>query len=251
MPKPVTRALASLALLAPATPLCAQTSPWNGVYAGVQGGVAAVKPDASGTNIYQTVDGGAGAAHSDAIDEHLSQSGFAGGARIGFNRQLGHVVIGAEADASLFDLTAAAAVTRPAASYRLQSHASNLETVRARAGLAFGRTLLFATGGVAFSNVRHSLAATDRSQVVVDGGEGSTGVAIVTNDLAATAPRHAGWTVGGGGEMRLTRNLSLALTLLHVDLGSARLANTEGLASIAVTANTRLFVGALGINLHF
>jgi outer membrane immunogenic protein len=258
MPKPVTSALATLALFAPAAPLLAQNNQWNGFYAGINGGLAQVRAEWSGTNIYQTAEltSSTGSSstgdtfsfgtHTDTVRQNRSTSGFGGAARLGFNHQLGNFVIGAEADATLLSLTATASGSTPAASYRLQSHASNLETVRARAGIAFGRTLLFATGGIAFSNLTQNVTATDHSQVATNGG-----VAAVTGNLSATARRRSGWAAGGGGEVRLTDNLSAALTILHVDLGSVDLADTEGPARIAVTARTRQLVGMLGINFHF
>jgi hypothetical protein len=144
MTKPVTRALATLALFAPATPLLAQNNQWNGLYGGLDGGFAHAKPDWSGANTYQTatLTGSTGSSstgdtysfgtHTDTIQQSHATSGFAGGARLGFNRQLGNFVLGAEADATVLDLNSNLSVTQPPASYRLRSHASNLETVRAQ-----------------------------------------------------------------------------------------------------------------------
>jgi outer membrane immunogenic protein len=260
MTKPVTRALATLALFAPTTPLLAQNNPWNGFYAGIDGGLAHVRPDWSGANVHQTAEITSSTGSSstgdtfsfgtdtDTIRDRHAATGFGGGARLGFNRQLGNFVLGAEADAAVLDLNGTVSVTQPAASYRLRSHASNLETLRARAGIAFGPALLFATGGAAFTNLTHTITATDQSQTGVNG---QTGISIVTSNLSATARPHGGWAVGGGGEFHLTANLSVALTILRVDFGSADLADTEGPASIAARVRTRLLTGAFGINLHF
>jgi outer membrane immunogenic protein len=262
MSKPVTYAFATLALFAPATPLLAQNNQWNGFYAGIDAGLAHATPDWSGANIHQTAeltsstgssstgDTFSFGAHTDPIHQNHATSGFGGGARLGFNHQLGNFLLGAEADATMLDLNGTVWVTQPAARYRLRSHASNLETVRARAGIAFGRSLLFATGGAAFTNLTHRITATDQSQVVVDAAGGS-GISLVSSDLSATARRRIGWAVGGGGEFHLASNLSVALTILHVDLGSAHLADTEGPASIAATVRTRLLTAMLGINLRF
>jgi outer membrane immunogenic protein len=260
MSKPVTKALATFALIAPATPLLAQNSQWNGFYAGLNIGLVHARPDWSGANIHQTAEivSSTGSSSTgdtfsfgtdtDTIRDNHATSGFGGGARLGFNHQLGNFVLGAEADATMLDLNGTVSVTRPAASYQLRTHASNLETARARAGIAFGRGLLFATGGAAFSNLRQTITATDQSQVGVNG---STGISIVTSALSATARRRSGWAVGGGGEFHITNNLSVALTILHVDFGSANLADTEGPASIAARVRTRLLTGVLGINFHF
>jgi outer membrane immunogenic protein len=261
MSKPVTRALATLALCAPATPLLAQNNQWSGFYAGANGGLVDAKPSWSGANTFQTaqiVTGGSEtgdtysfSSHTDTIRENRATHGLGGGVRIGFNHQLGDFVVGAEADAAILDLNGEVSVTQPAATYQLRSHASNIETVRARAGIAFGPALLFATGGAAFSNLSHTIRATDRSQAPVDGAGGSTGIMLVTSDLSATGRTNGGWVVGGGGEVHLSDNLSLALTILHVDLGSVDLADSDGPARVTARVRTRLLTGALGINFHF
>lgn len=260
MPKTVIHACATLALFAPTAPLLAQSNPWNGVYAGVNVAFARIKPDWSGSNAYQTAqltsstgssstgDTYSFGTQTDTIRHDLSTNGFGGGARLGFNHQLGNFVLGAEADAALLHLNGIVRVTRPVASYQLQSHISMLETVRARAGLAFGRTMLFATGGVAFTNLRHSVAAVDQSRVEAPF---PAGAADEADNLSATARRRHGWAFGGGDEVRLGRNLSLALTALRVDLGASDLADSRGPARIAVRADTRMSIGMLGLNLHF
>src|SRR3990167_1101306 len=197
----------ALAIAATAAPASAQDMPWTGFYVGASGAFVDTNSDWTGANIYQTVvDGGEGSftlvPHNDPIAEKLSNNEIGGGGRIGFNWQSGSFVIGAEADATFFGFDKAWARTIPAASYTLRSHASNLETVRARAGFAAGSALLFVTGGAAFSNLKHELSATDMSQVIVDGGEGSSTIGAATGNLAASAKSDTGWTVGGGGELQ-------------------------------------------------
>ncbi|HYD23721.1 MAG TPA: outer membrane beta-barrel protein [Croceibacterium sp.] len=244
-----------LALAATAAPASAQDTTWTGFYIGAHGATADTNAEWTGTNIYQTVDGAEGGftvvPHSDAIAHELSNAEIGGGGRIGFNWQAGSFVLGAEADATLYDFDRSVTRTMPAASYTLRSRASHLETVRARAGVSTGRVLLFLTGGVAFSNLRHSLAATDMSQVVIDGGEGGSSAGAATANLAAAGKTGTGWTVGGGGEVQASDRLSIALTVLHVDFGSEALAASSPPSSIATTIDSRMLVGMLGANLRF
>jgi outer membrane immunogenic protein len=266
-----------LALAAAAVPAYAQEMPWTGPYAGANGAFVDTQTKWNGSNIYQTVDGGEGGFtlvhHTDTIAKKLSHGEPGGGARVGFNLQTGQVVLGAEADVTLFSFDRAKTSTSAAAAYTVMSHASNLETVRARLGVSLGKAMIFATGGVAFSNLRHSLVAADRSQVIVDGGEGALTIApagaaagaaravagaiccstvqTTTDNLADTGRTRTGWAAGGGAEFRVGSHLGIALTLLHVDFKHRDLADSAGTSSIGARVNSKMFVGMLGLNLSF
>lgn len=245
-----------LALAASAAPAYAQEMPWTGFYVGAHGAFVDSSPTWTGANVYQTVlDGGEGSftlvPHNDPIAAKPSHSEIGGGARAGFNFQTGTILLGAEADATLFSYTGAVTATGPSASYTVRSHATSLETIRARAGIAFDRAMIFATGGVAFSNLKHSLTATDMSQVIVDGGEGSSSIGPATAVLADSVKSGTGVALGGGGEVRLSDNLSIALTLLHIDFGKEALADSSAPSSISARVDSKMFVGALGLNLRF
>jgi len=244
-----------LAIAATATPAGAQDFNWTGFYVGANGAVVDADAEWTGANIYQTVDGAEGsfttALQTDPIDEKLGNTEFGGGGRLGFNWQSGNFVLGAEADATFFGFTETVTRTAPNATYTLRSHASDLETVRARLGVASGPALIFVTGGAAFSNFKHSLTATDVSEVVIDGGEGSQTIGTLTANLADSAKVDTGWTVGGGGEVQVTENVSVALTLLHIDFGSDSLADSAPPSSISATVKSTMFLGVLGVNLRF
>ena len=245
----------ALALATAAAPAHAQDMTWKGFYIGANGAIVDTDPEWTGTSIFQSVDGAEGgstiSSTSVPIAENPGGTEFGGGGRLGFNLQAGSFVFGAEADATLFDFDGAATRTQGGSTYTVSSHASNLETVRARAGVAFGSALIFATGGVAFSNLRHSLTATNVSEVVIDGGEGGSTVGTSTANLAATADSGTGLALGGGGELRLNDNLTVALTVLHIDFGSEDLAASAAPSSIAATVDTKILIGMLGLNLNF
>lgn len=101
-------------------------------------------------------------------------------------------------------------------------------TVRARLGyLATPDLLLYATGGLAYGRVK------DSATVVIAPGQqnsvGNSGYAFACGGIYGSSTCFAGsesrtslgWTAGAGGEHRLTKNLSLRLEYLHVDLGHA------------------------------
>lgn len=84
-----------------------------------------------------------------------------------------------------------------------------LGTVRGRLGYTWVNTLVYATGGLAYGDVKSSLDAT-RS----DGG-------VVEATFAGSySSIRTGWTVGAGIEQALGNRLSLRIEYLHFDLGS-------------------------------
>lgn len=244
-----------LALAATAAPAQAQDFDWTGFYVGAHGAVVDTDADWTGESIYQTVDGGEGGftigSASASIADKLSGSEFGGGGRVGFNWQAGSFVLGAEADATFFGFTEGATHTSGGTTYTLVSDASDLETIRARAGVAMGRTLLFVTGGVAFSGLDHSLAATNVSEIVIDGGEGGDTIGTQTANLVDTASSGTGWTIGGGAEVAVSDKLSVALTVLHVDFGKETLGDSAPLTSITTTVDSKMLIGMFGVNLRF
>ncbi|MGO4524841.1 outer membrane protein [Microvirga sp. 2MCAF35] len=107
--------------------------------------------------------------------------GFVGGAQAGYNYQIGSFVVGLEGDIQYADFGGDDVVLRDG---RLADFNNSdwFGTVRARAGVAFDRALIYATGGFAF------------------------------------ADDATGWTVGGGIEYAFTNNLSAKVEGLYVNL---------------------------------
>ena len=106
--------------------------------------------------------------------------GFIGGAQVGYNYQIGSFVVGLEGDIQYADF-GGVTYTFPTGTVTLDSE-DWFGTVRARAGVAFDRALIYATGGFAFTDNR------------------------------------SGWTLGGGLEYAFTNNLSAKIEGLYVNL---------------------------------
>ena len=79
-----------------------------------------------------------------------------------------------------------------------------LSTVRGRFGLAVGDTMAYATAGVAFGGVRTACMFW---------------IVVPRNASTVDNKTRVGWTVGGGVEHMWTRNWTIALEGLFVDLG--------------------------------
>jgi len=167
--------------------------------------------------------------------EHLrsSASGFTGGGQIGYNYQMGHFVLGIEADFNYVDLSR----TKTSLSGAVTEDISGnfIGTVRPRVGVAFGPALLYATGGLAYSSVDTTI----------------TGNTANTLSASNTGMR-VGWAAGAGAEYALNRSLSLRLEYLHTDLGRT------DLSGVALDTNTYAWrdhltdnVVRLGINFRF
>jgi outer membrane immunogenic protein len=186
----------------------------------------------------------------------LSPNGFAGGVQAGYNLQRGVLVFGAEADFGAFRLEESTAATGIfpfpflGNQYTLtESMKANwLATVRGRLGLSvMQHVLLYATGGVAFSEFKFSSSYGDNA--VGFGFPGGTG-------FGSRSETRTGWTAGGGVEWLLDRNWSLRAEYLHVDLGSMHVlvptSNTAAFGqTMRVDAELTAQIARLGLNFRF
>jgi opacity protein-like surface antigen len=125
--------------------------------------------------------------------------GPTGGVQAGCDKQFKRVVVGLIGDISATDVTgdntyiSGVAITN-------ETEVNFIATVRGRLGWGFDKTLLYVTGGAAFADLDVTL---------------STAVASETESNT-----HFGWTVGAGGEMKVTEKISLFAEYLYTDLGS-------------------------------
>lgn len=153
---------------------------WNGAYFGLHAGYFSPS--------YGGVMDSAGAAFPVA---DLQKSGFAGGAYLGYNYQAGNWVFGLEADASWLNSA------KSAVDFETDTHtASNamLYSARARLGIAADRFLIYATGGVAYTDLK---------------------ITFEPNASDITTTFGFGGVVGGGAEYALTNNLILRAEALY------------------------------------
>ena len=193
---------------------------WTGFYVGGNGGYEWTKGSTfplTGTQSVAPI-AGVGVLTQQALGgypltSNLAQHGAGGGLQAGYNWQFNSLVMGVEAD---FDLSSASrsvsAVIGPvglSASSNISRRLEDLGTLRARVGFANGRTLLFATGGLAYgrSDLGYSLA--------LDNGAGTGGAA-----LNSTTVWQTGWTLGAGIEYAVWDHWSAKAEYLRYDLGT-------------------------------
>ena len=106
-------------------------------------------------------------------------------------------------------------------------------TLRARLGFAIDRTLIYATGGLAYGRVENTFADT-------------TGV----GDYASNSSWKTGWTLGGGVEYAFTNNWTAKVEALYFDLGSQTVTSADFDPYVKKFDNTGWTVRA-GINYKF
>jgi outer membrane immunogenic protein len=149
--------------------------------------------------------------------------GFTGGGQIGYNYQIGQIVLGAEADFQYLDArqNTGQSVTlldangsNATVSTGTRSSLDWLGTVRARAGYAFDRTLVYATGGLAYGR---SASNSFITSVGVD--DDGPFVGLWSGSKSGTK---FGWTVGAGVEYAITDNLTVKAEYLYYDLGRTK-----------------------------
>lgn len=186
---------------------------WSGVYAGLSGGIA--WNQLSDPNVTQAVG-------------RVKNSGYVGGAQIGFNKQLDRYVIGLEADFSFVNARSQKSGT-PSGKYgdytiqsgsaTMESALNNIGSVRVRAGYAFDNVLLYATGGYAFGRNRLGFGG----DLVVRGGvpaKNYTAAQVGSGSNTAN-----GWAAGGGIEWAFVRGSSLKLEYMRVHLNDSAFFN--------------------------
>ncbi len=142
--------------------------------------------------------------------------GLLGGGQIGFNYQAGKWVAGIEGDYSFAKVdgentysniytSGGPPVTRNVLFTQSQS-LDRLATIRGRLGFTpIDPLMLYVTGGVAFARVHFATTSAFL------GLGGTTYSGAGSADLT-------GWTAGAGGEYALSRNWSIKLEYLYVDL---------------------------------
>ena len=147
---------------------------WAGFYVGAMGG-------------YASQDGG----------DLLSQKGGFAGGTVGYNWQMGSLVLGIEADAAWADINDSIGVPGIAT---FGSKIQDMGTVRGRVGYAVNQVLFYGTGGYAWADNKATLTAGPLS--------------------FSESQVHSGWVVGAGVEYMFLPHWSLKGEYLYRSFGS-------------------------------
>lgn len=185
---------------------------WTGFYLGGHLGGAWVEENRS-----IDLDGWNGFGLRTNID---SKTLFVGGGQVGYNFQADSFVFGVEADITYLGYSSGAFDPPPsiAGDTRQEVEADWLGTLRARLGYAFNSTLLYATGGLAFSDLEYSV----RDSSTAPPGVGTLSGSSLTKDS------DFGWTLGGGAEFAFTENWTVKGEYLYVHFDGKRPCGVSG-----------------------
>jgi outer membrane immunogenic protein len=193
-------AVAGDLLLQPHRALATGSHNWTGLYAGVVAGYAFGGGDNRGL------------------------SGGVAGATVGANYQApgSWLVMGVEGDAAWSNFGRSETVPVAGATVTGETRADVLATLRARLGVAFERTLVYATGGAAWA--RNTISVT------ASGGGFSA--------EASDSQFHAGYAIGAGVEHAFAGRWSAKVEYLYLGLGSKTyFSQFGGLSSGAVNVH--------------
>lgn len=205
---------------APAPFIAPPVFTWTGFYVGVNAGVGFNAGDDRDSTLTVLPGGfttppGAPAGFTQGTivyGDNSEDAVFTGGGQIGYNFQfVNNFVLGAEADLQFLgfddDMSAAVSTTGfPAVGFTPARRGTEgidwFGTVRLRAGYALDRTLIYATGGLAYgSGDATRYESTNTNRVFLDDSDVSFG-----------------WTLGAGVEYAWTDNLIVGLEGLYVSL---------------------------------
>jgi opacity protein-like surface antigen len=219
-------ALSSVALAAdPAIPPAGFT--WTGAYAGIAGGLGAGIATAANDLTTDAFNEGVGV----AAVLGLSPRGLVGNAALGYNYQLGQFVVGVEATGGfmgLDDMLTFDTVNVDGDGQLLDDQGTVsygwYATLSGRIGVAFDRTLLYATAGGIVAQYTATYGDLE-------------GAALNANDVTTLSGPQFGFLFGGGAEFAFDTNWSAKLEYNYFNLGTDTTNNVDGDIFIHRNAN--------------
>ncbi|ALK08633.1 outer membrane protein [Blastochloris viridis] len=185
---------------------------WTGFYLGGNVGYG------WGTNDWTAPSWSAGKLNTDF-------DGFVGGGQLGFNYQMGNIVLGLQGDISGSNLEGK---VYGFDGEELKNEATWLASITARVGYAVDRALFYVKGGAAW---------TDLDSTFVDGA----------GDVWKKSKTRDGWTVGAGVEYAFAPNWTTFVEYDYYDFGNK---NTE-FGGDLYKVDTDVSVVKVGVNYRF
>jgi outer membrane immunogenic protein len=199
-------------------PVMAPAYSWSGFYIGVNGGYGWEDPTVVLTPNDPNVVG------SPVSPASWTNSGGFGGGQIGYNYQFARQwLAGLEADIDVSGLKGSgSSAVRPFQNLTSQN-VDWFGTVRGRLGwLPTDRFLVFATGGLAYGEVKENVSVNNTigsAFVTTTGNFGYICAATGPCFAGQSSSVKAGWTAGGGFEYAFWQNLTVKAEYLYADLG--------------------------------
>jgi outer membrane immunogenic protein len=143
------------------------------------------------------------------LNSGMARTSATGGAAVGHNWQVNGRLFGIEGDLSVLGgKSSAVGYVTAVSPYRLEASTAVdwVATLRGRLGVAFDRSLVYVTGGLAFGEAKFTQSIVQLNFPYVQTG--------------ASSATKVGWVLGAGVEHALDDKWSFRLQYLHIDLGS-------------------------------
>jgi outer membrane autotransporter protein len=183
--------------------------------------------------------------------------GFVGGGQIGYNLQLGNVVLGIEADAGWSNAKGARACPN-AFFFTCESEMEWLATVTGRLGYAWDRLLIYGKGGFAAARMNEQTVWNPDGQPIsgiflppVNGVLGFANLTPPVPFVQSDSATPTGWTIGAGLEFGLTPNWSAKAEYLYYDLGDTTYTFTASTFTNAAKVRETGNLVRVGLNYRF
>ena len=216
--KKFTSAILSFVVVAIAAAATLAQSPtsddWTGVYVGGHAGITVGRTGVNTSTIFDEngyFQPSSVPAVNAAGARSLESNGFNGGGQAGYNKQFGRFVIGAEADfgANRINKLVTSGDEYPCcnSSFEIaQSVKTNwMFTARPRVGVTAGPALLYATGGLAMTDVEYEAVFSDNDSDALES--------------ASFKKTRTGYAAGGGVEVKMSDRWSAKVEYLFADFG--------------------------------
>lgn len=187
---------------------------WTGVYVGGHAGITVGRTGVNTSTIFDNngyfVSSSVPAVNA-AGARTIESNGFNGGGQGGYNKQFGRFVIGAEADFGVHrinkEIVSGDEYPCCSSSFEIaQSVKTNwMFTARPRVGVTAGPALLYATGGLAMTDVEYNAVFTDNDSDALE--------------TASFKKTRTGYAAGGGVEVKMSDRWSAKVEYLYADFG--------------------------------
>ena len=195
---------------------------WTGAYAGAMFGANIGRQDWA----YQS---------NGAIVDPAFRGWLAGG-QLGYNYQIGALVLGIEGEIAGPGASGGKACPNPNF-FTCQASIDNMSMLTGRLGLAWRQALFYAKAGAVWADTTVGTQFNLTGNIPPSGGR-----------LNETTVSSSGWALGGGMEFAFTEAWSAKAEYMHFDLGNESYAVDNGLIVKAKTAGDSV---RIGVNYHF
>ena len=201
---------------------------WSGAYLGLHGGYLWSDADYTADDALDPVDFSRGSIDAD---------GWLAGVHAGYNVMLGSFVLGVEGDLAWSNADGSEGNTPlvPADSFsQIDVDVEWMGNLRARAGYAIDRFLVYGTGGVAYASTEASV-----EDLGVPGASDSDRDSVW------------GWTVGAGVEAAVMQNVTVRAEYLYTDYADAKYDFTAAPLTVPVDVDLDSHAMKVGVSYKF